>query len=326
MGDIHQPIDPSKLPAVVEVKPDQMKIAKVTRFYFNLNRSLDHFWKLTDQSRITPLKQAMWANNGMQLGVIHERDLPKLISAMPTTLGSYQSLLTALDVPTSIRTSPRITSPITVDLTIPSLAVHETRIKNGKLQLLAKLIHNKNNTVTIALTPHHQQPRTLLEKQIATVRAKKKELPSPLENELHGKKYNQLSINLDLANNEYLAIGMYWPWAEQIQKARENAARLAKQRKQALAKKLQQQQTRSTATSNANHPATTLQPQIDPNKIELGPVDDPQDVPHDIVPPALPAHAGRTLFAGEYAQIPIQTILIISLDDNQPPTLDNSSP
>ncbi|WP_432799304.1 hypothetical protein [Poriferisphaera sp. WC338] len=312
LRDIHDPATPRHLPTVLDVQPDRLKTAVIARYHLPLYRSLDHIWSQTNQSAIPSVPRAMWAANGLRVSIISEHELNDFIDALPTPLGSFQTALSATEYPTPIRTSPRLRKPVVIDLTTPPYAINETRAKGGRLQLLAKLVHDGDSN-SLQLTPHHYKTKSILRRQVDAVRAGQPGMPSPLQSALEGDIYKQLAVNIDLPEDKLLIIGLYWPWESQIKKAKDLAALKAYERKMRHAEQRHKQQAAgksSTKVSSAQD--------INPNDIDPGPITSQADLPPDVTPPNLQNNLGRALFTGNYTKVPIQTILIVGLRDANP--------
>ncbi|QDU33010.1 hypothetical protein KS4_10490 [Poriferisphaera corsica] len=320
----------NQLPQIFTPNPELVQIAQVSRITLPYARSLDQSWNIIDESTIPPITRAMWQNNGLRVGLIPKSELATLLDSLPGIINNYDTEIAATSYPLPVRASARIREPITLDLNTPPYTNNTKSLSKGKLQLLAQLVNNKNNKASLQLTPHHYLPKTTLEEQIEAIRRQRLyqqrynitenanlpiSLRSPLESALDGIIYDDLSLTVHIPQDQFLVVGLHWPWREQILAAQKQAQELERQRKQTRLNK-----TKNALKSNANQ-QISMQPQNHTpiEEIDLAPIDDLNDLPPDVQLPPLPQNLGRALFADPFGNFPTQIILIINITNPDTP-------
>ncbi len=243
-----------------------------------LDVSLDAAWLIVDESTVSLRTHGMWQANGLRIGILNAEQAPTFADSLPTILGESRAKLIGSPHPTTVRSTPRLIQPVTIDLTDPPKSIKVLHPQGGRLQLLAKITRDQAGQAYLELTPHHYKPKPDLVPR------------SPLEKQLDGTVYTPLTARLPLTPNTAAIVGLYRPWPKP-------------------------QNTTDTTPDNQNPPPdnvtenTEATPPVDDTQIlqeETPPNDPPQ-------PPTIPNHLGKALMAGKRAGHDTQVLLIISI-------------
>lgn len=253
--------------------------ALIHRIDLPLEASLEPCWAAANESAVPMLKRGMWQINGLRIGVLDAENAPLFAEGLPQILGQSRAKLIGSPHPSPIRSTPRLIQPVAVDLTDPPKSPKVLRIKGGKLQLLAKITRDDTGQPYLELTPHHYKPRADL-------------IPrNPLEKQLDGHVFTELTARLPLTRNTAVIVGLYRPWLEPVD---------------------------LRATQD---PSETEAPEAESETLDKDQTDEPEqdaDSPEDASPeqPEIPNHLGKALMAGRRAGQDTQVIMVISVIDD----------
>ena len=185
--------------------PDDSEVvlgALIHRIDMPLDVSLDECWAQVDEQAVPVLMHGMWQVNGLRIGILHAQDAVKFAEALPTINGESRAKLFSSHYPTAVRSTPRLREPVNVDLTVPPRSPTLYRARDGKLQLLVRIGRSENGQVFVEVTPHHYKPKPDL-------------IPrNPLEKQLDGRVFRELSALLPVSEDTAIVIGLYRPWPE----------------------------------------------------------------------------------------------------------------
>ncbi|MEM1213527.1 MAG: hypothetical protein AAGI68_14660 [Planctomycetota bacterium] len=171
----------------------------VSRTLLPLDDPLDTAWLLVNEDVFPTLTAAVYANNGIRLGVLNRNRLDAFIAALPPSLNTSGSMLLASDHPLPLLRSPRLRQPLPVDLTIPPMIHRSLTLERGQAQILAKATTTPAGTTRLTLLPHHYLPKPSL-------------LPrSPLEKDLDGRVITELTTRIALPPGHIIVLGLTPP-------------------------------------------------------------------------------------------------------------------
>lgn len=171
----------------------------VQRVDLPLNGQSDGAWQYVNTDIVPPLARLLWRANGLRLGVLHRDDLPAFTSHLTMAMGTHQSRMLVGEHPMPIIRSPRLRKPLSVDLTVPPLTIREQLLSRGRVKLLATIV-DPTPPAAVRVVPLHFVPRTSIVPR------------SPLEKELDGQIIDELAVDLTLADDELLVVGLHHDW------------------------------------------------------------------------------------------------------------------
>lgn len=187
--------DPSKSPA-----PNTTIGALIHRIDMPLGVSLDASWAQIDEQAVPMLMHGMWQANGLRVGILHADQAVAFAKTLPPIQGESRAKLFSSHYPTSVRSTPRLIGPITVDLTAPPRKPTFYRARDGRLQLLVRIGRSETGQAFVELTPHHYKQKPDL-------------IPrSPLEKQLDGRVFHTLSVLLPVSPETAIVVGLNRPW------------------------------------------------------------------------------------------------------------------
>jgi len=207
----------SNLPTLIDIRPtaqaDQTSekadgepavrgpvISMIHRIDLPLNEPLEEMWQTVDEASLPLPMRGKWMINGLRIGVLHAEQAEAFSQTLPRMQGESRAKLIGSDYPSTIRTTPRLRTMVTIDLTDPPKSPTWFQAIGGRLQLLAQVGRDEQGRAYLQLTPHHYKPKTTL-------------LPrSPLEKELDGRTFDALSIRVPLPKDQAVIVGLYRPW------------------------------------------------------------------------------------------------------------------
>ncbi len=187
-GNVKPPVNPAM--------PVSRALVNIQQIAMRLDRPTDPAWETVNEDAFPAVTRSVWNANGLRLGLIRRDHLRDLIEKLPPASSVGNEKVLASDHPVAVRRSPPLAGVVTVDLTIPPLAVREEQITGGRVQLLLDV----NAAQTLRLTPHHYLPQFSLQPR------------SVLEKDLDGRIFNELALSAGLGPQDVLVLGLYRPW------------------------------------------------------------------------------------------------------------------
>ncbi len=264
--------NPTPAQAMGDPTVDKEVGAMINRLDMPLDVSLDDCWAQVDELEVPKLMHGLWQANGLRIGVLHAENAEAFAKALPPIYGESQAKLYSSHYPTAARSTPRLLEPVMVDLTVPPKSPTEYKAIDGRLQLLIRIGRSETGLAFVELTPHHYKQKTDL-------------IPrSPLEKQLDGRVFRELSALLPITTDTAIIIGLNRPWPEQDTSVTAEAAEDAE---------------KNTAVSETESESS------EPEKPEFKVVD-------KRIPP-VPEGLGKSLMTGIRAGQPTQMLMVISL-------------
>lgn len=267
--------------------------AVVQRLEIPLRYPTDPIWAGLNAGVIPEITRAVWNANGMRVGLLAEGQWSAFLDTLPVTFGVQRSSLSTASLPVAIRTSPRISESVYVDLTIPPRAVEDDIARGGRIKLLAKLqVVNTpgGSTRYIELTPHHYLPGINLPRAVRDGDSFKVTPRTPEERALDGRTYDDLTLRVELPPGQLLVVGLYWPWSDPV-----------------VADYVRQ--TADSVNDGLSPPSSDrVESVVEPTITSV------EDLPEYVPPPPIGHHLGRALFTGARQGQPLQMLLVIGVD------------
>ncbi len=255
--------------------------ALIHRIDLPLEVSLEACWASVSESEVPLLRRGMWQINGLRIGVLHAELAPTFAQGLPKIHGESRAKLIGSPYPSPIRSTPRLIKPVVVDLTDPPKSPVVLTLRGGKLQLLAKITRDETGQAYLELTPHHYKPKADLVPR------------SPLEKQLDGQVFDELTTRLALTPDTAVVVGLYRPWLEPTEP--EEAAK--GEANGDVAEPTESKNAEASIDTPANA-ADNEAEQAEPEQ------------------PPIPNHLGKALMAGRRAGQDTQVIMVISLIDD----------
>ncbi|MEM6394416.1 MAG: hypothetical protein AAF797_16740 [Planctomycetota bacterium] len=275
---VSQPTPDPELPAT-------RAVVSITRTLLPIDDPLDTAWSLVNEDVFPTLTTAVYANNGIRLGVLNRNRLDEFIAALPTPLNTSGGTLLASDHPVPILRSPRLRQPLPVDLTIPPMIHRGLTLERGQAQILAKATTSPSGKTRLELLPHHYLPKPSLTPR------------SPLDKDLDGRLIAELTTRIALPPGHIIVLGLTPPPAPPpapLPPAPEPEPSTTPTDGEAICE------------APPESPAVpTTQPATQPARLTY-----PTRTPDDF-PPSL----GKSLFIQTLGGLPTQTLLLIRLEN-----------
>jgi hypothetical protein len=171
-----------------------------------LNEPTDDAWAIINEQVVPTMTRGAWRGNGMRLGLLQRDQLEAYTEAMPRPVAFGETLINQSPHPTPIVQTPRLRNDVLfeVDLTRPPMPRRVENVAGGDnstLRLLAHIETETDGRHTIVLTPIHHTPSpyTLIPRD-------------PIEKELDGRVFDELTVRLTLGPDQIAVVGLYWPW------------------------------------------------------------------------------------------------------------------
>lgn len=284
-----------------------------------LDQPTDDAWAATDETVVPLLMRGAWRGNGLRLGVVGRDRFEAYTDAMPAPVALSETLINRSAHPIPVLETPRLSSDLLfeIDLTRPPMPRHAEDIvggKNSTLRLLARIETEEDGRHTLVLTPHHHipSPYDLIPR-------------SPLEKELDGRVFSELTVRLTLDPDQVAVVGLHWPWPVQ-EVFPEASGRLDNK---AVGDRREENRASPQFVHAADDPAAPPPHIVGPRPADLpnNPAgdedaeandkdnddeDDPAPRTQRVAPP-LPTHFGSTLFTGTRIRQPVRHVLLISI-------------
>ena len=289
--------------------------ALIRRADVPLDEPTDDAWSIINEQVVPPLTRGAWRANGLRLGLLRRDQLDAYAEAMPQPVAFGESMINQSRYPVPILETARLRGDLRfeIDLTRPPKPRHIEDIKGGdnsRLRILARIETDEQGRHAIVLTPQHYVPSRfdLVPRD-------------PLDKELDGRVYDELTVRLVPGKDQIAVVGLYWPWPVQevLPDEPDNASPASP--------------SHPLVPTGAGDPASADDPAAPPPHIprpEL-PGDEPRDRAGDEgadgeadeagagepelarVAPPLPTNFGSTLLTSNRIRRPVRTVLLISV-------------
>ncbi len=155
---------------------------------------IDAAWDLVDEAALSAEARRWYNANGVRVGLLSAGDLEAFAEHLPAPVAVHQSRVRDAGHPVELRRSPRLSREVA--LTLPGDAEAEPAV-GGSMRLLAQMRSPGPGRMSLALVPHHHVPEHSL-------------LPrDPLERELDGRVFEELTAGVELSTGRLLVIGLH---------------------------------------------------------------------------------------------------------------------
>ena len=199
---------PIPLPGFGDEGPAKPKgvYAVIRRADVPLDESTDDAWAIINEQIVPPVTRGAWRGNGLRLGLLPKDKLDAYSEAMPKPVAFSRVMINKSDYSVPIIETARLRKDVLfeVDLTRPPRPRQIEKIKGGEsstLRMLARIETEADGRHTLVLTPQHHipSPFDLVPRD-------------PLEKEMDGRVYDELSVRLTPGPNQVVVVGLHWPW------------------------------------------------------------------------------------------------------------------
>lgn len=305
--------------------------AVILRADLALDAPTDAAWDVVNQEIVPALTRGAWRGNGLRLGILRREQRDAYAAAMPLRVSGGRTLMSQSGHPVPIIQTPMLNSDLLfeVDLTRPPMPRQVENIvggNNSTLRLLARIETEEDGRHTLILTPQHHipSPYNLIPRD-------------PLQKELDGRIFDELTVRLTLEEGDIAVVGLHWPWPMQEvlpSETSERANGAGTSNGEAIAPVSPTRSNSSDPAAPPSHITPTAPnasdnngPRTKPNDPEVAAGED-QKPRYERVAPPLPTHLGSMLFTGTRIRQPVQRVLLITIEaqkDREPAT-DTESP
>ena len=288
--------------------------AVIRRADVPLDESTDDAWSIINEQVVPPVTRGTWRGNGLRIGLLHRDQLDQYTEAMPRTVSISRMLINKSAYPVPIVETPRLPSDLRfeMDLTRPPRPRHVETVQGGKgssLRLLARIEMEADGRHTLVLTPQHHIPSPL------------NLIPrDPLEKEMDGRVYEELSLRVTLEKDQFAVVGLHWPWpmGEVIEEDAPGDA--------TPPDRVSLQTSTNILATDANDPAAPPPHLRDGRPAEAVPGNDAPDESIDEAPqprvariaPPLATSFGSKLLTGTHIRRPVRSVLLITIEQPDP--------
>lgn len=299
--------------------------AVIRRADVPLDESTDDAWSIINEQLVPPVSRGVWRGNGLRVGLLPREQLDAYSEAMPEPAGFSRTLMSKSAYLAPIIETPKLRSDLRfeIDLTRPPRPRAVEMIQGGEnstLRLMARIETEADGRHTLVLTPQHYIPSPL------------NLIPrDPLEKELDGRVYDELTLRITPGKDQIVAVGLHWPWPKgEVLEEDDESAPSSQPVDQVLL-------SRSTSLPTAD-PSDPAAPPLHLTPLEDGDEQDPTDQsaqadpsgvePQDTEPrygrvaPPLATSFGSTLLTGTRIRQPIRTVLLITIEGDEPVPAD----
>ena len=290
--------------------------AVIRRADVPLDESTDDAWSIVNEQVVPPVTRGTWRGNGLRIGLLNRDQLDKYSEVMPQPVAFSRQLINKSTYYVPIVETPKLRSDLRfpVDLTRPPRPRLIESIQGGndsKLRLLARIETGPEGQHTLVLTPQHHIPSPL------------DLIPrDPLEKEMDGRVYEELSLRVTLGKDQIAVVGLHWPWpmGEVIEEDERNEP--------SEPNRVSLQTSTPILAADPSDPAAPpahLRP-VDDDTVETDPgngtpgeqdTDDaqPPKPRYERIAPPLKTTLGSTLLTGTRIRQPVRTVLLITIEE-----------
>lgn len=297
--------------------------AIIRRVDVPMDQSTDEAWAITNEQVVPALTRGAWRGNGMRLGILESDQLDAYAEAMPQPVGFGETLINQSPHPIPIIETAHLPGDLRfrIDLTRPPMPPKVETIVGGKdstLRMLARIETEDDGRHTIVLTPQHHIPSPfgLIPRD-------------PLEKELDGRLFNELTVRVTLEPKQVAVVGLYWPWPMREVLPDEAGADGSGRDTSSGSRPLPVPPPDSSDPAapprhiTGGEQGETTEPEEDNDETEEPETADPQPRQQRVAP-ALTTHFGSRLFTGMRIRKPVQKVLLITIEEpvvtNEPET------
>lgn len=272
-------------------------VASFQSIDLSLHESPDAAWALVDETAIPALTRGVWNANGLRIGLLPRAKVDAFVRRLPPAQGISRAQLLGSELPSPILQTPRLTGYATIDLTIPPMAVNEIEITGGRLQLLGRLTRDRHGTLVLDLLPHHHVPKVTLQPR------------SPLEKQLDGHIFDQLTLRVEIPPTQMLVVGLYRPWPTSTDAPPSPETPV---QGEPLAPQAAEGPMPASPAPSDEAPAESGLRADESGRVLIP--ESPESVaPAAGQPPALPNHLGRAFFTTTRLRRELQTIMLVTI-------------
>jgi hypothetical protein len=179
--------------------PPQAKLY-VRQLALPIDYSLDEAWSVTNRGFLPRATRGAWEENGFRIGLLPKSQVAKFKERLPSPLDSRLTTMYAAGHAAPMMDTPQLNQPY--QARVPLEGDRQggvTRLRGGRIQLLAKAQTDTTGQVYVHFTPHHYKPEISIKPR------------GPMAKELDGRVFEELSIRLPRPRNQYLVIGLHRP-------------------------------------------------------------------------------------------------------------------
>lgn len=196
------------LPGFGDEGPAQPKgvYAVIRRADVPLDQPTDDAWSIINEQIVPPVTRGAWRGNGLRLGLLPKDQLDAYSEAMPKPVAFSKVMINRSGYSVPIIETARLRKDVLfeVDLTRPPRPRQVEKIRGGEdstLRLLARIESETDGRHTLVLTPQHYipSPFDLVPRD-------------PLEKEMDGRVFEELTVRLTPGPNQIAVVGLHWPW------------------------------------------------------------------------------------------------------------------
>lgn len=290
--------------------------AVIRRADVPLNQSTDDAWAIINEQLVPPVTRGAWRGNGLRLGFLAKDRLDAYSEAMPQPVAFSRTLMNKSDYPVAVLETPRLRDEVRfqIDLTRPPRPRLVETVEGGDnstLRLLAQIVTEDDGRHSIVLTPQHYipSPFDLVPR-------------NPLDKDLDGRVYDELTLRLTPSDNQIAVIGLHWPWPMTEVVAADDPSRSDSELLSAALDEAPPPPPNDPAAPPPHFSgSTTNPPNADDAPASLDEDDAPPSDPpvrYERVAPPLATTFGSTLLTGTRIRQPVRTVLLITIEEPEP--------
>ena len=283
--------DPDRLGPQAGALPAAKGVAAFQMIELPLHQPVDRAWALVDEGAFPAITRGAWNANGLRIGLLDRSKVRKFVEALPTAFGVRTEQMLGSSHPLPVLQTPRVRGVVTLNLTVPPMAMQKETVTGGRLQLLARMERDGRAGLVLDLLPHHYVPQLSLKPR------------SPLEKELDGRIFHELGVRAAVPPTHLLVVGLYRPWprGEEEDEGAEEPLRPGAAPEE-VARRIEERVNESPGTPNG----------AAGGRSEGGGASAGEGI-MSAEPPPLPDHLGRALLATTGSR-PQQLLLLISVE------------
>jgi hypothetical protein len=164
-----------------------------------LDASLASVWELINETALPRATRAAWQANGLRLGLLNKNKVAEFKQGLPDLLGHRFSTLYTTRHPSPMIDSPPLRQPYRATVAFQDQANRVQRLTGGRMQMLVKAQRDSAGRLFVYFTPHHYKRQLSVKPR------------DPLEKQLDGTVFNELTIRLPAPRRQYILLGLHRP-------------------------------------------------------------------------------------------------------------------